>query len=116
MVNFKCENETMLAKSQKRRALDELVIAENSHDPIVFREEYALANAERNLRIYEKYKCGAIDAEQFFEMKSALLKERRSWKRFGLMRASSLCAKSLTGKRSAACGKRFLFCRLRMKH
>lgn len=45
MVNFKCENQTIRAKVQKRNSPDEWVVVENSHEPIVSHEEYEAANA-----------------------------------------------------------------------
>ncbi len=45
MVNFKCENQTIRARVQKRNSPDEWVVVENSHEPIVSHEEYEAANA-----------------------------------------------------------------------
>ncbi len=46
MVNFKCENETIRAKAQRRRKPEEWVVMENMHEPIVTHEEYELANSK----------------------------------------------------------------------
>lgn len=45
MVNFKCENETIRARAQRRKGHEEWVIVENSHEAIVSHEEYIAANA-----------------------------------------------------------------------
>lgn len=45
MVNFKCENQTIRARVQKRNKPEEWVVVENSHEPIVSHEEYEAANA-----------------------------------------------------------------------
>lgn len=71
MVNFKCENQTIRARVQKRKTADEWVVVENSHEPIVSHEEYEAANArirkvkahqavqhDRTDRIYYCGHCG----------------------------------------------------------
>lgn len=44
MVNFKCENLTIRAKSHHRRKPEEYLIIEDMHEPIVSHEEYYAAN------------------------------------------------------------------------
>lgn len=71
MVNFKCENQTIRARVQKKNSADEWVVVENSHEPIVSHEEYESANAlirkvkahrtvqhERTDRVYYCGHCG----------------------------------------------------------
>ena len=44
MVSFKCGNETIRAKVQKRYAPEDYVINEGMHEPIVTHDEYYAAN------------------------------------------------------------------------
>lgn len=90
MVNFKCENETIRAKVQKRKASDEWVIKENSHEPIVSHEEYELANGtirkvkphktvrhDQSDRVYYCGHCGrrlrkTFGSDEYYSCASAL--------------------------------------------
>lgn len=71
MVNFKCENLTIRAKSHHRRKPEEYVIVEDMHEAIVSHEEYYAANdslrkvtpgivvpSDRRDRIYYCGHCG----------------------------------------------------------
>ena len=53
MVSFKCGNETIRAKVQKRYAPEDYVINEGMHEPIVTHDEYYAAND--TLRKVKKY-------------------------------------------------------------
>ena len=45
MVNFRCENETIRAKAQRKCRPEEWVVTPDSHEAIVTQEEYEAANA-----------------------------------------------------------------------
>lgn len=59
MVSFKCGNETIRAKVQKRYAPEDYVINEGMHEPIVTHDEYYAAND--TLRKVKKYNVVRTD-------------------------------------------------------
>ncbi len=56
MVNFKCENETIRASTQRKRKPEEWVVVENQHPPIISHEEYEAANATLRKVKYAGYR------------------------------------------------------------
>lgn len=46
MINFKCENQTIRAKTQAKISKDKWVIVENQHEAIVTHEEFEFANEQ----------------------------------------------------------------------
>ncbi len=54
MVNFKCENETIRAKAQRKRDKSEQVIVEGRHEALVSHEDYEAANATIRKGKYHK--------------------------------------------------------------
>ena len=66
MVNFKCENETIRAKTQKHISPDEWVVVENMHEPIISHEEYELANSNlRKVTPHQKTKHSDLNIEYY---------------------------------------------------
>lgn len=63
MVNFKCENETIRAKVQRRRDKSEQVIVEGRHEALVSHEDYEAANAMiRKVKYHKTVKTNRPDA------------------------------------------------------